>query len=59
MFTADLDEDLAARKLERIVKTLDGHWDRVHVFHLCQSCKPRTLLMGTAEIVADHEFYII
>lgn len=59
VFTANLDQELAARMLERIGKTVDEHWDRIHVFQLCQSCSPRTLLMGTAEIIEDHEFYII
>ncbi len=38
VFTANLDEQLAVRMLERIKKTIDEHWDRVHVFQLCQGC---------------------
>ena len=59
VFTANLDEELGARMLERIGKTIDGHGDRIHVFQLCQSCGPRTVVMGTAEIIADQEFYVI
>ena len=59
VFTANLDEQLAVRMLERIKKTIDEHWDRVHVFQLCQGCSPRALVMGTAEIVVEHDFYVI
>jgi len=59
VFTANLDQELAAAMLERLAKLIDGYWDRIHVFQLCQGCSPRTLVMGTAEIVKDGEFYII
>jgi CRISPR-associated protein Cas2 len=59
VFTATLDEELAQRMLERIAKTIDGYWDRIHVFSLCQSCGPRTLVMGTAQIPPDEDFYVI
>lgn len=59
VFTANLDEQLAMRMLERIKRTIDEHWDRVHVFQLCQSCSPRTLVLGTAENVVEHDFYVV
>jgi CRISPR-associated protein Cas2 len=59
VFIANLDEELASHMLERVTKVIDGHWDRVHVFALCQTCCSRTTIMGTAEIVSDQEFYII
>jgi CRISPR-associated endonuclease Cas2 len=59
VFMANLDDELAERMLDRINKTIDGHWDRVHVFLLCQSCSPRAMVMGTAESVSDQDFYII
>ena len=54
-----MDERLAMRMLERIEKTIDEHWDRVHVFQLCQSCSPRALVMGTAEMAVEHDFYVV
>ena len=59
VFMANLDEELAGHMLERISKTMDGHWDRVHVFPLCQSCSPHIVVMGTAETISDQDFYII
>jgi CRISPR-associated protein Cas2 len=59
VFMANLDEELAAHMLERISKTMDGHWDRVHVFPLCQSCSPKIVVMGTAETIRDQDYYII
>lgn len=59
VFTANLDEELAGRMLERVGKLINGHWDRVHVFLMCQSCSPRTVVLGTAEIISDADFYVI
>jgi CRISPR-associated protein Cas2 len=59
VFTANLDDQLAARMLERVSKTIESRWDRVHVFLMCQSCTPRTIVMGTAETVHDQDFYVI
>jgi len=59
VFMANLDEELARRMLERIGKDIDSHWDRVHVFPLCQSCNPHIVVMGTAEKISDQDFYII
>lgn len=59
VFVANLDDELAGHMLERISKTIDGHWDRVHVFPMCQACSLRTIVMGTAETISEQEFYII
>ena len=59
VFTANLDDELARRMLERVGKLIDSHWDRVHVFHMCQACSPRTVVLGTAEIISDADFYVI
>lgn len=59
VFIANLDDELSGRMLERIGKAIDGHWDRVHVFPLCQSCSPHIVVMGTAERIDDQDFYII
>ncbi|HLJ26496.1 MAG TPA: CRISPR-associated endonuclease Cas2 [Candidatus Angelobacter sp.] len=59
VFMANLDEELVGHMMERIGKTIDGHWDRVHVFPICQSCSPRIVIMGTAETISDQDFYII
>jgi CRISPR-associated protein Cas2 len=59
VFMANLDDELAERMMERIGKSIDNHWDRVHIFSLCRSCSPRVIVMGTAETVADQDFYII
>jgi len=59
VFTANLDDELAGRMLERVGKLIDGHWDRVHVFLMCKSCGPRTVVLGTAEIIRDADFYVL
>ncbi len=59
VFTANLDDQLAAHMLERVNKTIEGRWDRVHVFQMCQSCSPRTIVLGTAETIKDEDFYVI
>lgn len=59
VFTADLDEELAGRMLARIEKAIDPMMDRVHVFELCEACRARTHVIGTAELAIDREFYVI
>ncbi len=59
VFVAQLDEELAARMVERVTRAIDADADRVHIFTLCGACEGKTLMLGTAEVVEDPDFYII
>jgi CRISPR-associated protein Cas2 len=59
VFVANLDDELARRMRERVVKLIDPRWDRVHIFELCQACAACTHVFGEGEIVRDQEFYVI
>ncbi len=59
VFVANLDDELASRMVERLVKTMEPSEDRVHVFSLCQACSHKTQILGTAELVEDRPYYVI
>ena len=59
VFIANLEEELAARMQQRLDRLVDPTLDRMHIFELCPACSHRTRVLGTAEPVEDHEFYII
>jgi CRISPR-associated protein Cas2 len=59
VFVANLDDELAAKMMERVAKLIDEQWDRVHIFELCQSCAGRTRVFGSGEVIKDREFYVI
>jgi CRISPR-associated protein Cas2 len=59
VFTANLDEELAAKLEARIGKLIDEKMDRVHIFVLCAACSVRTKAIGIAEVAQDRPFYIV
>ncbi len=59
VFLAHLDEALAAKMRMRMEKLIDREHDRMHIFALCAACAGKTIVLGTAELVEDREFYII
>jgi len=59
VFVANLDDDLAGRMQDRLVKLVSEAEDRVHVFQLCAACAPKTWRLGQGQLVEDREFYII
>ena len=59
VFVANLDDDLAGRMRERLIKLVSDLEDRVHVFRLCAACEPKTWTLGQGQLVEDREFYII
>lgn len=59
VFVANLDEELAERMRERLVKLISESEDRIHVFCLCSACEVKTWILGQGELVEDQEFYII
>lgn len=59
VFVANLDEELSAKMMARLQKAIDAEADRVHVFSLCGSCSPKTVMLGTATVVEDKAFYVI
>ena len=59
VFVANLDDDLSERMIERLRKLIDEEHDRMHLFQLCAACAAKTQVLGTAEMVEDHDFYVI
>ena len=59
VFVANLDDALALRMMERVKRLVQENEDRVHVFELCLGCAGKTVTLGNAEVVEDHDFYII
>ncbi len=59
VFVANLDDELAAGMMGRIRKLVDESFDRVHVFSLCGACSGRTVMVATAEMPVEREFYVI
>jgi len=59
VFVAHLDEELAAKMIERLKRLVDEERDRVHVFQLCGACSKKTQVLGSAEVVEDRAYYII
>ncbi len=59
VFVANLDDALAARMMEHLRRVIDEDHDRVHVFTLCAGCAGKTQTIGSAEVPADREFYVI
>jgi CRISPR-associated protein Cas2 len=59
VFVANLDDELAGRMVECLRKLVDEDQDRVHVFGLCAACSSKTLVLGSAELVQDRQFYVI
>jgi hypothetical protein len=52
-------EDVGADPTSRSSRDWDRDWDRVHVFEMCEACSKKTRVLGTAEAVEEHEFYVI
>jgi CRISPR-associated protein Cas2 len=59
VFVANLDDELATKLVARLKKLVDEHFDRVHIFELCQTCVGKTRTMGTAEVVEERAFYVL
>jgi CRISPR-associated protein Cas2 len=59
VFVANLDDTHAARMREKLHKVIDEDHDRVHIFVLCAGCAARTTIIGSAEVPADRDFYVI
>jgi CRISPR-associated protein Cas2 len=59
VFVANLDEELAARMVQRLQRLVDPERDRLHVFALCSECSRKTQVFGVGEKVEDRPFYVI
>ena len=59
VFVAHLDEELAARMKDRLNRTVDGNWDKVHIFEICAACERRLTVIGQGELSQDPEWYIV
>ncbi|MCL5744117.1 MAG: CRISPR-associated endonuclease Cas2 [Acidobacteria bacterium] len=59
VFLAHLDEELASKMVERVRRCIEEHQDRVHIFALCDACVPKIQVLGTAELAAERDFYIL
>ena len=59
VFIANLDDEDAARMVQRLERLVHPSLDCVHIFELCAACDGKTRVLGAAETVRDQEFYVI
>lgn len=59
VFVANLDEELAERMREKLRRLIDEDHDRVHIFALCAGCAGKTETIGSAEVPADRDYYVV
>ena len=59
VFVAHLDDELAARMKERLVRLVDEDWDRLQIFEMCATCGAKGWAMGVSKVVEDPEWYIV
>ena len=59
VFIANLEDEDAARMVQRLDRLVHPNLDCVHIFELCAACDGKTRVLGVAETVRDQEFYVI
>lgn len=59
VFVAHLDDVLAARLRERVMRVVNRQQDRLHMFEICAACEKKAWVMGDEPVAADPEFYVI
>jgi len=59
VFVAHLDDVLAARLRERMLRVVDREQDRLHMFELCAACEKKGWAVGDEPVASDPDFYVI
>ena len=53
VFVAHLDDVLAARLRERVMRVVNRQQDRLHMFEICAACEKKAWVMGDEPVAAD------
>jgi len=59
VFVAHLDDALAARLRDRLLRVVDNERDRLHMFQLCAACEKKGWAVGDEPAATDPEFYVV
>jgi CRISPR-associated protein Cas2 len=59
VFVADIDHELAAHLMARLLESIDPLQDRLHMIPLCANCWGGMKTFGLAERPEDSDFYVL
>lgn len=59
VFVAHLDDDLAGRLRERMLRVVDKERDRLHMFQMCAACERKDWVVGDEPAATDPEYYVV
>ncbi len=57
-FECDLSQPLLEQMVFLLRQTIDPRQDRVHIYRVCESCRPKSSSQG-AEIPSDDDFWVV
>ena len=59
VFIAHLDDALAGRLRDRLLRVTDKERDRVHMFQICAACERKAWVLGDEPVATDPDYYVI